>query len=97
MAPNTVTGVGGSSPAVSVLIVNYHAYDELSGCLESLEACGVRDVEIVVVDHASRAAALKVLAQRFPEVHWRACESNPGFAAGVNRAAEGALGSTSSS
>ena len=92
MAPNTVTGVGRSSPAVSVLIVNYHAYDELSGCLESLEACGARDVEIVVVDHASRAAALKVLAQRFPEVHWRACESNPGFAAGVNRAAEGALG-----
>jgi GT2 family glycosyltransferase len=91
MAPDKLTGAGGSSP-VSVLIVNYHAYDELSVCLDSLNARGTDAVEIVVVDHASNATALDLLVQRFPEVCWLAGESNPGFAAGVNRAAESAHG-----
>ena len=28
------TVAGGSGPAVSVLVVNYHAYDELEACLD---------------------------------------------------------------
>ncbi len=91
MAPEAVTDKGGVQPAVSVLIVNYHAYEELAICLDTLHARSA-GVEVVVVDHASDAAAVTPLVQRFPGVNWIASSANPGFAAGVNRAARAARG-----
>ena len=77
---------------VSVLIVNYHAYAELSDCLHSLAPFLTGDVEVIVVDHAGDAASAASLRDRHPWVQLIAVQDNPGFAAGVNRAARTAAG-----
>jgi GT2 family glycosyltransferase len=70
--------------ALSVVIVNYQAYDALTTCLESLEP-SLGSIAVVVVDHESNAAAAGKLERRFPWVRLVAVPDNPGFAAGVNR------------
>ena len=71
---------------VAVVIVNYQSYDELNGCLESIDrACG--SVSVVVVDHESNSDAADLLSQRFPEILLRRVEGNDGFAVGVNHGA----------
>jgi len=68
---------------VAVVIVNYQSYEELHGCLASIErACG--SVSVVVVDHESDADAANLLSQQFPDVQLRRVAGNYGFAAGVN-------------
>jgi GT2 family glycosyltransferase len=77
---------------VSILIVNYRAYAELSACLESLERFRSADLEVILIDHAGEQADAGRLRQRFPWIQWIAVPDNPGFAAGVNRAARAAGG-----
>jgi N-acetylglucosaminyl-diphospho-decaprenol L-rhamnosyltransferase len=73
-------------PSVSVLIVGYHAYDELDRCLTSL-ALHEPGAEIIVVDHDADRARGDTLAASHPHVKYVARLSNPGFGAGVNDAA----------
>ena len=69
---------------MAVVIVNYQSYDELHGCLASIErACG--GASVVVIDHSSNAEAADALSERFPDVQLRRVASNDGFAAGVLR------------
>ena len=82
----------GESVLVSILIVNYRAYTELASCLESLRRFHIDDLEVIVVDHASDPTATAPLLQRFPWIRLLTVTSNPGFAAGVNRAARAARG-----
>ncbi len=71
---------------MAVVIVNYQSYDELHGCLASIErGCG--GASVVVIDHSSNAEAADVLSERFPDVQLRRVASNDGFAAGVNNGA----------
>jgi GT2 family glycosyltransferase len=77
---------------VSVLIVNYRAYQELSACLESLERFRGRDLEVILIDHAGDTTDAERLAERFRWIQLIAVQDNPGFAAGVNRAAREAAG-----
>jgi GT2 family glycosyltransferase len=83
---------------VSVLIVNFRAYLEASSCLESLNYHNNRlgyqrdNLEVIVVDHGSEPAAASLLQQKFPWMHLVATDANPGFAAGVNRAARASCG-----
>jgi len=85
------TSAGGSRPAVSALVVNYHAYDELDACLTSLgrQRTGV---EVIVVDQDTREGQRRVLEQRHRDVRWIPQTTNSGFAAGVNLAAQHASG-----
>jgi len=76
-------------PPVSVLIVGYHAYDELDRCLASL-ARHEPDAEVVVVDHDADATRGSALAASHPGVKYVARRTNPGFGAGVNDAARSA-------
>ena len=69
---------------LSVVIVNYLAYDPLANCLESL-APFVAPADVVVVDHQTHLQSLERLATRFPAVRFIPIAGNPGFAAGVNR------------
>ena len=69
---------------LSVVIVNYLAYDPLAGCLASLMAF-VAPADIVVVDHSTQPQPLERLTASFPLVRFIADAGNPGFAAGVNR------------
>jgi GT2 family glycosyltransferase len=77
---------------VSVLIVNFRAYDELASCLNALERYLADDLEVVVVDHASDPAAASRLLKRFPWTRLIETDANPGFAAGVNRAFHASTG-----
>jgi GT2 family glycosyltransferase len=91
-----VTGPHHASPGqvvlVSVLIVNYRAYPELASCLDSLQRFLADDLEVIVVDHLSDPAAIAHLVRRFPWIRLIEVGANPGFAAGVNRAAREARG-----
>jgi GT2 family glycosyltransferase len=80
------------TPLVSAIVINYHAYNELSDCLSSLVAQSLTALEIIVIDHDSRAAACQALAAQFPSVRFVPLNDNPGFAAGVNRGADIARG-----
>ena len=80
------------SVLVSVLIVNYRAYTELASCLDSLQRYLANDLEVIVVDHVSEPAATAQLVERFPWIRLIEVGGNPGFAAGINRAAREAGG-----
>jgi N-acetylglucosaminyl-diphospho-decaprenol L-rhamnosyltransferase len=82
----------GRSIQVSILIVNYRAYQELASCLDSLRPFLADDLEVIVVDHVSEPVAAARLLQRFPWTELIPVSTNPGFAAGVNRAAGAATG-----
>jgi N-acetylglucosaminyl-diphospho-decaprenol L-rhamnosyltransferase len=71
---------------VSVLIVGYRAYDELDRCLASIETFEP-DAEVVVVDHDADRVRGEAIAAAHPRVKYVARPDNPGFGAGVNRAA----------
>jgi GT2 family glycosyltransferase len=76
----------------SILIVNYRTYSELASCLESVRPFLADDLEVIVVDHASDSVAAADLARRFAWIRVIGVSANPGFAAGVNRAAGAASG-----
>jgi hypothetical protein len=86
------TDIAAARPIVSAIVVNYHAYVELSECLASLVAQTLAALEIIVVDHDSSPTACQPLAARFPSVRFVSRRENPGFAAGVNRGASFAGG-----
>jgi GT2 family glycosyltransferase len=84
--------LGGRPIRVSILIVHYRTYDELASCLDSLQPFLTDDLEVIVVDHASDAVAAAQLLRRCSWIRLIAVNTNPGFAAGVNRAARDATG-----
>jgi GT2 family glycosyltransferase len=76
----------------SVLIVNYRAYAEVRQCLASLEPFLADDIEVIVVDHDTDSTEADRLSRAFPWMRVQGVAENPGFAAGVNRAARMARG-----
>ncbi|MCC7008794.1 MAG: glycosyltransferase family 2 protein [Acidobacteria bacterium] len=72
---------------VAILIVNYRVYRHVDRALTSLRSFLRPDDEVVLVDHASDPVELAALQSRHPAVTFLPSSANPGFAAGVNRAA----------
>jgi GT2 family glycosyltransferase len=72
--------------SVSIVIVNYRSYDELEQCLASLRAFepGTR---VIIVDHTADVGRVARLRSMHPGLELHAFDDNPGFGAGVNRAA----------
>lgn len=70
----------------TVVIVGYRAYADLERCLASL-ARHEPGAAVVVVDHAADPERAGRLSAAYPRVTYRATHENPGFGAGVNRAA----------
>ncbi len=72
--------------SITVAIVGFRAYDELGRCVRSVARLepGVR---VVVVDHAADEAAGRRIVTEFPGMAYIGRGDNPGFGAGVNRAA----------
>ena len=72
---------------VGLVIVTYNSADVLEGCLESLDAGakGVKLVDVVVVDNASRDESRRI-AETFHGLPVRTLQTgrNAGYAAGVN-------------
>jgi N-acetylglucosaminyl-diphospho-decaprenol L-rhamnosyltransferase len=71
---------------VSALIVGFHTYDELDRCLASLSE-HERGVPVVVVDHDAQRAAGARLVERHRHIVYEPVTENPGYGAGINRAA----------
>jgi GT2 family glycosyltransferase len=77
----------GGAP-LTVLIVNYKAYDALAACLDELakDPDGAR-AAVVVVDHQTDEKQLAKAIQRHPRAVAIPRRENRGFAAGINEAA----------
>ncbi|MGE3803078.1 MAG: glycosyltransferase family 2 protein [Gemmataceae bacterium] len=84
-----------STPALSVVIVNYRQWDEATRLVEELERSHALDsgqAEIVVVDNHSPADRQGARLRRRPSVSLRRWERNRGYASAINEAARLSLG-----
>jgi GT2 family glycosyltransferase len=80
------------SPQVSVVVVAYESGALLDDCLAALERQTVRDVELILVDNASRDGAAVAAARARPQASLLRNADNLGFAAAVNQGARLARG-----
>lgn len=71
---------------VSVITVNYNETATTCALLDSIRRQKFQDLEVIVVDNASRENPAPVFSQHYPEIKFIRCEQNLGFAAGNNRA-----------
>jgi GT2 family glycosyltransferase len=72
-----------TAPQISAIVVNYNAGALLRSCIDSLLACPL-DVEVIVVDNASRDGSLMAV-QNLPHVQVISNAQNLGFAAACNQ------------
>ena len=80
-------------PDATVVVVSFNTRDILRNCLASLDrAQGKRDIEVIVVDNASRDGSADMVAAEFPAVRLVRSAVNLGFAAGNNAAFDRARG-----
>lgn len=80
--------------AISVTVVSFNTRDLLHACLSSIFASRLadRDLQVIVVDNASKDGSADMVATDFPRAHLIRSEQNLGFAAGHNRAIATARG-----
>lgn len=77
---------------VSIITVNYNQADYTCALLDSIRRQDFRDVEVLVVDNASRDNPAARMAEQYPEVRFIRSEQNLGFAGGNNLAVREARG-----
>jgi GT2 family glycosyltransferase len=70
---------------VSVIIPNWNGKHLLAPCLDSLLAQTYPEIEIVVVDNASRDGSAQLVKTRYPSVRLVELPRNLGFAGATNR------------
>lgn len=76
-------GEAGPGPRYGVGIVNYHSYDDLEECLDSVKSQALPPAIVLVVDADSEPEQLEDLRERHPEVVF-VPRPNLGYAAGAN-------------
>ena len=70
---------------LAVVVVDYNAGEYLTACLRSVfEHTGGAEIEVVVVDNASRDLSGRIAKDAFPQIELIETGENRGFAAGVN-------------
>ncbi len=80
-------------PSVSVIIVSYNTRDMTLGCLRTLfDQTRDVDLDVWVVDNASRDGSCDAIRQEFSQVHVIENPDNAGFGAANNRALTQARG-----
>lgn len=78
---------------ITVIVVSYNTREMLRKCLESLfEHGGRHELEVFVVENASRDDSASMVRETFPQVHLIENKVNRGFAAANNQAYEQATG-----
>jgi GT2 family glycosyltransferase len=83
---------GETAPAVSLVIVTYEAGPTLTECLATARGQTFADVELILVDNASKDGAARSAAAADPTIALIANDENLGFAAAVNQGARAARG-----
>jgi GT2 family glycosyltransferase len=79
-------------PLISVITINYNGLEHTRGMLASFRKISYPNVEIIVVDNASKEDP-SILLEEFPEIILVKNPKNEGFAGGNNRGIEVAKGS----
>lgn len=69
---------------ISIVIVNWNSKDDLKECLESLSVINYKEIEIILVDNASKDDSLQFVKKNFPKVAIVKSDKNLGFAGGNN-------------
>ena len=78
---------------ISVAIVSYNTRELLRECLRSLqEHSAEANLEIIVIDNASRDGSAQMVRDDFPDVRLIQSTHNSGYGAANNRALENARG-----
>lgn len=86
-----VDPVGGGSPPVYVIVLNYNGEKHLRYALPSLAATDYPALRILVVDNASTDGSLPYLAAEYPGVEVLALKDNRGWSGGNNAGIRHAL------
>lgn len=81
-----------SQPRISVIVVSYNTRDLTIKALETLRQQTRCSHETIVLDNASTDGSAEAIETAFPDLQLIKSETNLGFAAGNNRAAEIARG-----
>jgi GT2 family glycosyltransferase len=80
------------NPLVSIISVNYNQTEVTCQMLESVQAQDYQNIEVIVVDNASKVRAAATIRARFPSVRVIESDRNLGFAGGNNLAVKEARG-----
>ena len=80
-----------SMPRVGIVLVNWNSYEDTAACLHSLAEITYPNVEIIVVDNASRDESATKLHAEFPGITFLQSKENAGFTGGNNLGIEYAL------
>src|SRR5438445_788216 len=75
---------------VAIVLVDYNGLADTRRCLESLSRLA-GDIDVIVVDNASKADVQAALGGDFPSAHFVRCPVNGGWAGGNNRGMKIAL------
>lgn len=70
---------------LSVIIVSWNTAEELKSCILSARSAGGSNVEIIVVDNASRDGSPEMVSEEFPDVKLIVNKANLGFAKASNQ------------
>lgn len=79
-------------PLVSIITINYNQIPYTLEMLRSLERCAYKNLEVIVVDNASRENPEKAILESFPDTKVIISRENLGFAGGNNLGAREAKG-----
>jgi GT2 family glycosyltransferase len=81
-----------TQPLISIITVNYNGLALTVELLNSIRNLSYKNLEVFVVDNASKESPQQYLAEHFPEVTCIRSDANLGFAGGNNLAARQAKG-----
>ncbi len=79
-------------PLISIITVNYNGLDLTIELLNSIQRLHDKNLEIFVVDNASKDNPEGLIRQNYPEIHFIRSSHNLGFAGGNNLAVKAAKG-----
>lgn len=71
-------------PLVSVVILNWNGKKHLQSCLQTLQNCTWKPLEVIVVDNNSSDGSVELVRRRFPLVKVLANTTNRGYSGGNN-------------
>ncbi len=69
---------------VSIIIVNWNGLSHLKKCLPTLKKVTYKNLEIILVDNASKDDSVAYVTKNFPNIKIIKCKKNLGFAGGNN-------------
>lgn len=80
------------SPRVSIISINYNQAEMTRAMLDSLRLVSYPNVEVIIVDNASKNREIESLEAKYPEAKFIFSEENLGFSGGNNLGIEAATG-----